>query len=245
MTDLRLERGSGFSWLAGARRLARVAGCLALGATVFAPSAPHGEELVAEQRDAHIRMLKSCGRRKACIKKAGAAPLSSDEMTTSLQRRTRWSEDQYDNVTVWIAPGENVPLFASADRYMVRNAFLEWAAAGAPVRFVFVSDSSRADVRVLWRDSLPELRAGQMTRLANAQGYLRAATIEMNTRNIVGGAQDTATVRAVAMHEVGHLLGLEHSDDEHDIMAAWVTASELTARDRAAMRVLYDIAQGR
>jgi predicted Zn-dependent protease len=128
---------------------------------------------------------------------------------------------------------------------MVRDAFHIWTAAGAPVRFVFVSDSSRADVKVLWLDSLPEGRAGQVTRLADQRGWLRSAIIELSTRNIAGKAQDSTTVRAVALHEVGHLLGLEHSADERDIMAAWVTAQSLTVHDRFAMRALYDFADRR
>jgi predicted Zn-dependent protease len=46
------------------------------------------------------------------------------------------------------------------------------------------------------------------------------------------------------MHEVGHLLGLEHSGNERDIMSAWVTARSLTSRDRAAMRALYGVSVG-
>jgi hypothetical protein len=41
---------------------------------------------------------------------------------------------------------------------------------------------------------------------------------------------------------VGHLLGLEHSTDERDIMASWVLASRLTPRDVEAMRALYEVA---
>ena len=170
---------------------------------------------------------------------------SADAAPSTTHFRSRWAESEYDDVTVWIAPGEEVPLWRTVDRFMVRDAFHAWSAAGAPVRFVFVSDSSGADVHVFWRDSLPESRAGQMTRLVDRRGWLRAATIELSTRNMAGGAQDSTTVRAVALHEVGHLLGLEHSDDDRDIMSAWVTAPALTSRDRSAMRKLYDVASGR
>ena len=124
---------------------------------------------------------------------------------------------------------------------MVRDAFHAWTAAGAPVRFVFVPDSARADVRVFWSDSLADGRAGQVTRYVDSRGWLRAAVIEMSTRNLAGGVQDSITVRSVALHEVGHLIGLEHSGSERDIMAPWVIAPRLSSMDRASMRALYGV----
>ena len=169
---------------------------------------------------------------------------STNLVASTTHFRSRWAKNQYDYVRVWIAPGDSVPDWRPADRYVVRDAFHEWSAAGAPVHFVFVGDSMSADVQVLWRDTLPGARAGQVTRFTDNRGWLRTATIELSTRNMAGKAQRVATVHAVTLHEVGHLLGLEHSDDERDIMAAWVTARTLTPRDLSAMRTLYDVAQG-
>jgi hypothetical protein len=231
------------------RRSVRILAAIALATLVNALGAPPKEHLLAERRDAHARELKSCGRKKACIMKPNAAVHDGNSILADLgpstsQVRTRWTKNEYDSVTVWIAPGDELPHWHAANRYMVRDAFHAWTAAGAPVRFIFVPDSVRADVHVLWRDSLPDGRAGQVTRFTDARGWLRAAIIEMNTRNMAGGVQDSSTVRAVAMHEVGHLLGLEHSGNERDIMSAWVTARSLTARDRSAMRALYGVSAG-
>jgi hypothetical protein len=210
-------------------------------------SPPPAERLVSDQRDAHARLRKSCGTKKVCIMKrpsaGAAAALASQatELDVSTHTIRRWAANQYDDINVWIAPGEDIPLWHDANRMMVRDAFHQWTSAGAPVRFSFVSDSSRADVRVIWSDSLTDGRAGQVTRWADSNGWLRSAVIEMSTRNLAGTAQDSMTMRAVALHEVGHLLGLEHSHDDRDIMAPWVTAQQLTARDRRTMLTLYDV----
>ncbi|MEP6622791.1 MAG: matrixin family metalloprotease [bacterium] len=207
------------------------------------------ESLIADHREAHARTLSNCGVKKACIRKSLANARSAGSRTAIAASPSlppeplrKWSEAQYDQVTVWIAPGEGVPLWRGVFRDKVRDAFHDWTSAGAPVHFVFVADSLHADVRVTWSDSLPESRAGQATRFADRRGWIRGAIIELSTRNIGGGAQDSTTIHAVALHEVGHLLGLEHSDDERDIMAPWVKSSALTARDRSAMRSLYGVA---
>lgn len=220
----------------------RALAALGMAALVCSLGPSRDEGLTSERLGAHARLLKSCGKKKACLKKPGvatAAAVAAASQNTGALPRARWKESEFDEVTVWIADGKDVELWRESHRYKVRDAFHAWTAAGAPVHFAFVADSTRADIHVLWRDSLPETRAGQVTRSVDRHGWVRAATIEMSTRNIAGGAQDSATVRAVALHEVGHLLGLEHSTGERDIMSAWVTATSLSRRDRAAVNALY------
>lgn len=228
------------TWFAGSR----LPFALLLAGVATASVAPLPQPLMTERRDAHVRDLTVCGRKKACLmrQRADLSHRDSAARAASTEGRSRWSEGQYDNVAVWIAPGEGTRGWRAANRYLARDAFHAWSEAGAPVHFVFIPDSARADVRVFWRDSLPEGRAGQTTRFVDRHGWLRGATIEMAVRGAGGAPARAATVRAIALHEVGHLLGLEHSADERDIMAAWVTARALTVRDLSAMWILYDVA---
>jgi hypothetical protein len=152
----------------------------------------------------------------------------------------RWPDDGLP-VTVWIGEPGGPRSRAAARRRIARDAFHAWTAAGVPERFMFVSDSSAAMVHVLWRRELPDRRAGQVTRQTDAQGWLRSAVVELSVHNMAGGVQDSATLRAVALHEVGHVIGLEHSPDERDIMAPWVVAREISERDRATASAIYGV----
>lgn len=51
-------------------------------------------------------------------------------------------------------------------------------------------------------------------------------------------------VELTAAHEMGHALGLPHSDEEHDVMYPTNTASALSARDYRAMEALYSLQNG-
>jgi predicted Zn-dependent protease len=51
-------------------------------------------------------------------------------------------------------------------------------------------------------------------------------------------------MKAMTLHEVGHLLGLDHTEDLSSIMAPRVRVRELSMADRATARLLYTLPPG-
>lgn len=223
---------------------------LALGLLMFDLSPQPAPKLVrTELRAARTARVSTaaCSRGARCAVPRGlplpgkreAVVRDADEALSRRERRGRSGED--DAISVWIAYGATIPKYRSASRRAVRDAFHTWTAAGVPLRFLFVSDSSRATVHVVWRERLPAHRAGQVTRSVDGDGWLHSAVVELSTRSVTGAEQDQRTLHAVALHEVGHLIGLQHSGDPDDVMAARVRARDLTEQDRASARVLYRV----
>lgn len=159
----------------------------------------------------------------------------------------RWPVRVGTPIRVWLEPARRGAGGVSDRERMarVRGAFRRWEKVGVPVRFAFTRDSSRAEVRVRWVDSLPGPRAGFIRWTSNEQGWLTGADVALARRDSTRRAYPLAVVDAVVTHEVGHLLGLEHSPDPTDVMAAQVQMRTPSERDRATARVLYSQPAGR
>jgi len=59
-----------------------------------------------------------------------------------------------------------------------------------------------------------------------------------------GQSLDARGMRAIALHETGHALGLSHSGEASDIMAALVRVDGLSAQDRNTIKLLYSYPAG-
>jgi predicted Zn-dependent protease len=157
----------------------------------------------------------------------------------------RWPSRRETPLRVWVQPAPGLASWDAGYVDRVREAFRDWEALGIPVRFEFVPDSAGADVHVSWVEQFREPISGKTVWARNDSWWIVDGNITIALRHSGGGALDRSAIKAIALHEVGHLLGLDHTSDPANIMAPRVRVRELSAADRATMRLLYDLPAGR
>ena len=155
----------------------------------------------------------------------------------------RWPDHLDRPITVWIDSSETISGAQAVFPEAVRYAFLQWASTGIPLRFAFVSSPDGADLRVRWTDHL-EHKTGSTTWRTDRHGWLSGGDITLATHISDGEILDARGMRAIALHEVGHALGLAHSTDPQDIMAPLVHVDALSAADRSTIKLLYSLPAG-
>lgn len=150
----------------------------------------------------------------------------------------RWPDRVASPIRVWIEPTSQ-PGFT--DR--VRGAFGEWTDVGLPLRFIFVDRARDAEITVRWTEHLERKTGNTVWRVDN-RGWMRSGDVVLATHMGDGRPLDAQSLRAIALHEIGHLIGLAHSDDGHDVMAPLVRVTALSTADRATARLLYTLPAG-
>jgi hypothetical protein len=191
----------------------------------------------------YIVLLARSEIRRRIRASAGLTYLNEILAATTDSTLHRWDGRVASPVRVSLV-GAPVANFQPAFLDAVRAAFQRWEDAGVPVRFVFDADSSLAEVQFRWRIQFEGERSGQTDLQWDGDGHVTSGLITLATFDPKGQPLGVDDVRVMAIHEIGHLLGLDHSPDPGDIMYAQPKVRDLSARDIATVLLLYDLAPG-
>ncbi len=154
---------------------------------------------------------------------------------------TRWPE-RVEPIRVWVQPQSTEQGFSPELISPTRRAFLAWNELALGVAFAMVDDSTHADVHVTWSARMPRAtQLGTTFRMTGGSGWIAFAHVVLCT------SYDVYTVQNAARHEAGHVLGLDHSPNTRDIMAAETEGRQyvLTDADRQTAAWLYRLAPGK
>ena len=155
----------------------------------------------------------------------------------------RWPDHVNTPLRVWIDSSTTIGGAQAGFPAAVRAALRDWSSTGIPLRFAYVSSPRDADIRVRWTDHLNK-KTGSTTWRTDRMGWMLAGDITLATHISDGQPLDARGMRAIALHETGHALGLSHSAESSDIMAALVRVDGLSASDRGTIKLLYSYRAG-
>ena len=156
----------------------------------------------------------------------------------------RWRDRRDAPLRVWVQNARHIRDFDPSFVGLVQKAFVDWSDTGIPVAFWFVRDSIHADVHVTWVDRFDDLISGKTLWSHDERWWIVEANIQLAVHHHSGERLDGSAVRAISLHEVGHLIGLDHTSDTSNIMTPKVRVRELSQADQATARLLYSLPPG-
>jgi len=156
----------------------------------------------------------------------------------------RWDGRVSIPVRVYFPP-TTVANFQPSFLDAVRSAFQRWQDAGVPVRFNLDADSGSAEVRDPMAHPVRGRALGADGRAVDDEGQADRWRRHPRHLRCQGATVRAEDVRVLALHEIGHLIGLDHSPDPGDIMYAQPKVRDLSPAISAQLPSSTTSRQGR
>ncbi len=157
----------------------------------------------------------------------------------------RWPDERFGRPIHVAIARHDAPGFTNQFAGAIPYAIAQWNGIQLPIRLDFTGgDTTGADVTIGWVAVLDSGRTGKADVTWDQRQYIRRVAIALATHTPDGRELTTAEMTALAIHELGHAIGLAHSADPRDALYPMTRSEELSARDRATARLLYALPTG-
>ena len=163
---------------------------------------------------------------------------AADVTTVGRPIRARWARSSERPIRVYIESTDTIRGWQPELVAAAWSSFRDWSTNGVPVRFVRTATRAGADVVVEWVEALPGKSIGKTWR-QDVGDEINAARITLALHDHKGRRLSAHMQRGAALHEVGHLLGLDHVEHRNSIMYPQVWVTDISDGDRSALRDLY------
>lgn len=162
----------------------------------------------------------------------------------------RWPQESIP-IKVHIQDGTGLKNYSAELTEALKQAFSDWTQGSEGlIKFEFVQDPKQAQVHCSWTDNVKELpyktEAGHATPRLDGHHIKSAKLILSTTSPLTGRAETKGEVYHTALHEVGHVLGLDHSPNLNDVMYfVSKEGGQLSSRDKRTLVALYSLSKER
>jgi predicted Zn-dependent protease len=156
----------------------------------------------------------------------------------------RWAGRARQPLRVAVLRGDTVRGFQDAFVANVAWAIGRWNGVGLPVWLEQSADSTGADIVVTWVERLDGNRTGRSDLTWQRRGPIVKVRVTLATHLPDGRPVQRTQMVALALHELGHAIGLGHSPVKSDALYPETSATDLTPRDRSTATLLYSVPPG-